>query len=106
MDILESYFFQNNHKSSLFFKVDLGDLSEITMLQQSNENRLSSSRLLDFSCSFDQSIPFENNLKTSNMEEIKEHNSEHAERNSLHRANRRRGTGRQNKFSQLASKGS
>ena len=35
MDILELYFVKHQTKSSLFFKVNLGDLSEIRLLQNS-----------------------------------------------------------------------
>ena len=39
MEILESHFLENKNKSSLFFKVNLGDLNEIQILQHIDRSR-------------------------------------------------------------------
>ena len=58
MEILESHFLENKNKSSLFFKVNLGDLNEIQILQHIDRSRSRQfSGLLDESNSMESQSP-------------------------------------------------
>lgn len=41
MDILQAYFIENKNNSSLFFKVNLGDLTDLSLMQNINDDKAS-----------------------------------------------------------------
>ena len=82
MDILQSYYLENQNNSSLFFKVNLGDVTDLSVMNMTERYTARKfSNLLDpVINSIESSLLKDSRLfHASNMEEIKELNSEQAE---------------------------
>jgi hypothetical protein len=79
MDILQSYYMENKNNSSLFFKVNLGDVTDLSFMNMIDQSpSLKFSNLLDpHNNSMESSLLKDSKMiHSSNMEEIKELNSE------------------------------
>jgi hypothetical protein len=79
MDILQSYYMENKNNSSLFFKVNLGDVTDLSFMNMIDQSpTVKNSNLLDQGNNSMESSLLKDSkiIQTSNMEEIKELNSE------------------------------